>query len=90
MFRPTGFADLAGRRVGIFGYGLEGRAAAALLRGRCELVIVDDVEGLGDDVLVTDHGGLEALLTCEVVLKSPGIPRRRADVLELEATRRSP
>ncbi|HTT59146.1 MAG TPA: UDP-N-acetylmuramoyl-L-alanine--D-glutamate ligase [Acidimicrobiales bacterium] len=84
MFRPTGFADLAGRRVGIFGFGIEGRAAADLLRGTSELVIVDDVEGLGDDVLVTERGGLEALFTCEVVLKSPGIPRRRADVLELE------
>ncbi|MGC2486766.1 MAG: UDP-N-acetylmuramoyl-L-alanine--D-glutamate ligase [Acidimicrobiales bacterium] len=84
MFQPTGFADLAGRRVGIFGYGVEGRAAVDLLRGTCDLVIVDDVEGLGDDVLVTDHGGLEALFTCDVVLKSPGIPRRRADVLELE------
>ncbi|HEY1826302.1 MAG TPA: UDP-N-acetylmuramoyl-L-alanine--D-glutamate ligase [Acidimicrobiales bacterium] len=84
MFRPTGFADLAGRRVGIFGYGLEGRAAVARLRGTCELVIVDDVEGLGDEVLVAERGGLEALRTCEVVLKSPGIPRRRADVLELE------
>jgi UDP-N-acetylmuramoylalanine--D-glutamate ligase len=84
VFRPTGFADLAGRRVGIFGFGLEGRAAATLLRDRCELVIVDDVEGLGDEVLVTDHGGIDALRTCEVVLKSPGIPRRREDVLDLE------
>ncbi len=84
MFRPTGFADLTGRRVGIFGFGLEGRAAAALLHDRCELVIVDDVDGLGDDVLTTDRGGLDALRTCEVVLKSPGIPRRRDDVLDLE------
>jgi UDP-N-acetylmuramoylalanine--D-glutamate ligase len=84
VFRPTGFADLAGRRVGIFGFGIEGRAAAAVLRDQCELVIVDDVDGVGDDVLVTNHGGIEALLTCDVVLKSPGIPRRRDDVLDLE------
>ncbi|HWD96862.1 MAG TPA: UDP-N-acetylmuramoyl-L-alanine--D-glutamate ligase [Acidimicrobiales bacterium] len=84
MFRPTGFADLAGRRVGIFGFGVEGRAAAALLREQCELVIVDDVEGLDDEVLVTTRGGMEALRSCEVVLKSPGIPRRREDVLDLE------
>jgi UDP-N-acetylmuramoyl-L-alanine---L-glutamate ligase len=84
VFRPTGFADLAGRRVGIFGFGLEGRAAAALLRDQCELVIVDDVEGLGDEVLVTNQGGIEELRTCDVVLKSPGIPRRRDDVLDLE------
>jgi UDP-N-acetylmuramoylalanine--D-glutamate ligase len=85
VFRPTGFADLAGRRVGIFGFGLEGRAAAARLGALSDLVIVDDAPGLGDDVMVTDAGGLEALLTCDVVLKSPGIPRRRADVLALEA-----
>ena len=84
MSRPTGFADLAGRRVGIFGFGVEGRAAAARLQGTCELVIVDDVEGLGEDVLVTNRGGLDALRSCDVVLKSPGIPRRRDDVLELE------
>ncbi len=84
MFRPTGFADLAGRRVGIFGYGLEGRAAAARLEGVSDLVLVDDVEGLGDHVLTTSKGGLDALRTCDVVLKSPGIPRRRGDVLALE------
>jgi UDP-N-acetylmuramoylalanine--D-glutamate ligase len=84
VFRPTGFADLAGKRVGIFGFGVEGRAAAARLRGVAEYIVVDDADGVGDDVLVTDHGGLDALATCDVVLKSPGIPRRRADVLELE------
>jgi UDP-N-acetylmuramoylalanine--D-glutamate ligase len=84
VFQPTGFADLAGQRVGIFGYGVEGRAAAARLRGVADLVIVDDAEGVSDEVLATDRGGLDALATCVVVLKSPGIPRRRADVLELE------
>ena len=38
VFRPTGFADLAGRRVGLFGYGVEGRAAAARLSNVAELV----------------------------------------------------
>ena len=85
MFRPTGFADLAGRRVGIFGYGIEGRASAERLRGLArELVIVDDVD-LGPGVLLTGGGGHEALLTCDVVLKSPGIARRRPDVLDLES-----
>jgi UDP-N-acetylmuramoyl-L-alanine---L-glutamate ligase len=84
VFRPTGFADLVGKRVGIFGYGVEGRAVAARLRGVADLVIVDDAEGVDDEVLVTVHGGLEALSTCDVVLKSPGIPRRRDDILELE------
>ncbi len=85
MFRPTGFADLAGRRVGIFGYGIEGRAAAARLAGTCDLVLVDDAD-LGAPVLLTNEGGLAALAACDVVLKSPGIPRRREDVLALEGS----
>ncbi len=85
MFRPTGFADLAGKRVGIFGYGVEGRATQRLLvEFAGSLVVVDDAPGRGDDVLVTAEGGLEALRGCDVVLKSPGIPRRRNDVLDLE------
>jgi S-adenosylhomocysteine hydrolase len=54
VFRPTGFADLAGKRVGIFGYGVEGRAAASRLRTVAELVIVDDVEGVDEAALVTE------------------------------------
>ena len=82
MFRPTGFSDLAQKRVGIYGYGLEGRASEQLLSGTCELVIVDDDPKAG--VLVTSNGGLEELMTCDVVLKSPGVPRRSANVLQLE------
>jgi len=82
MFRPTGFSDLAQKRVGIYGYGLEGRASEQLLSGICELVIVDDDPKAG--VLVTSSGGLEELMTCDVVLKSPGVPRRGASVVQLE------
>jgi UDP-N-acetylmuramoylalanine--D-glutamate ligase len=84
VFRPTGFADLAGKRVGLYGYGVEGRAAAARLDHVADLVIVDQADGLGTEVLVASRGGLEELLTCDVVLKSPGIPRRREDVVNLE------
>ena len=85
MFRPTGFADLAGRRVGIFGVGVEGRASARRLSGlAANVVLVDDQRLVDPDVLVTSEGGLEALSTCEVVIKSPGIARRRPDVLDLE------
>lgn len=82
MFRPTGFADLAQKRVGIYGYGQEGRATEQLLSGSCELVIVDDDPKAG--VLVTSNGGLEELMKCDVVLKSPGVPRRSESVLQLE------
>jgi len=83
MFRPTGFNDLAGKRVGIFGYGIEGRAAAARLVQHAELVIVDDSADLGPEVLQTSQGGLEALAKCDVVLKSPGISPYRPEVAEL-------
>ncbi|MHB2027692.1 MAG: UDP-N-acetylmuramoyl-L-alanine--D-glutamate ligase [Acidimicrobiales bacterium] len=83
MSRPTGFAELARQRVGIFGFGVEGRAAATRLRGLSELVIVDD-KPVDPEVITTSDGGHEALLSCDVVLKSPGIPRRRDDILDLE------
>ena len=86
MFRPTGFASLAARRVGIFGYGVEGRATLARVYDiAASVVIVDDATDVAPGVLVNGDGGHEALLTCDVVFKSPGIPRHRADVLDLEA-----
>lgn len=84
MFRPTGFADLAGKRVGIFGYGLEGRTAHARIASLASEIVVVDDEPVAPEVLLTSEGGLDALLQCDVVLKSPGIPRRRPDVLNLD------
>ncbi|MHB1089098.1 MAG: Mur ligase family protein, partial [Acidimicrobiales bacterium] len=84
MFRPTGFADLADKRVGIFGYGVEGRASERRVRALARSLVLVDDEPPGPGVLATSPEGHEQLLTCDVVLKSPGIPRRRADVLELE------
>ena len=84
MSRPTGFADLAGRRVGIFGYGVEGRASARRLEGVAASVVLVDDAPREEDVRATATGGLDALFTCDVVLKSPGVPRRRDDVRALE------
>ncbi len=84
MFRPAGFADLAGRRVGIFGYGVEGRATRRRLAALTTDVVIVDDSPHDEDVLKTAEGGFEALASCEVVVKSPGIPRRRADVINLE------
>lgn len=85
MFRPRGFADLTNRRVGVYGLGVEGRATVARLATvTTDVVLVDDAPS-DPTVLATDHGGLDALLTCDVVLKSPGIPRRSAAVTALEA-----
>lgn len=76
MPHPT-FADLADRTVGIWGYGMEGRAAARRLRadGGDPVLVDDRPPSDAPDVLATDDGGLDALLACEVVLKSPGISR---------------
>jgi UDP-N-acetylmuramoylalanine--D-glutamate ligase len=72
--------------VGIFGYGVEGRATLARVYDiAASVVIVDDATDVAPGVLVNGDGGHEALLTCDVVFKSPGIPRHRADVLDLEA-----
>jgi UDP-N-acetylmuramoyl-L-alanine---L-glutamate ligase len=85
VFPITGFPSLAGHRVGLWGLGVEGAAAERALRAvGIDPVLVDD-HPQSADVLATDEGGEEALARCEVVLKSPGIPRRRADVLALEA-----
>ncbi len=84
MFRPTGFADLTNKRVGIFGYGVEGRATQRRLAGVTnDLVIVDDAPEVAG-ALVTSGEGHDALLSCDVVLKSPGIARRRDDLRRLE------
>jgi UDP-N-acetylmuramoylalanine--D-glutamate ligase len=70
--------ELAGRRVGIWGMGREGRAALRLLAGEpgTELVLFDDdpPADLGRPVL-TGADGVAALRTADVVLKSPGISR---------------
>jgi len=84
VLRPTGFADLAGRRVGIFGYGVEGRATRRRLDGVTDKVVLVDDDNVDPEVILTSDGGLEALRECDVVLKSPGIARRRDDVLDLE------
>ncbi len=81
------FSDLRGRRVGIFGLGIEGRAARNRLASLdCEVVVVDDEpEGTGETgVLANDQAGRSALADCDAVVKAPGISRYREDVVELE------
>lgn len=83
MFQPRGFDDLAGRRVGVYGIGIEGRATLArLATATNDVVAVDDVLG-PPDALTTNQGGLDALLTCDVVIKSPGISPLLASVQSL-------
>jgi UDP-N-acetylmuramoyl-L-alanine---L-glutamate ligase len=81
--RPNlSWSDLRGRRVGLYGLGREGLANLRKCRAMgVEPVLVDDAPRTDDPadgsaagpVLATGHGGLEALLRCEVVVKTPGI-----------------
>jgi len=79
--RPKlGWGDLRGARVGVWGFGREGKANLRKLRSLgVEPVLVDDNPAAGEAgderVLATADGGLDALLRCEVVVKSPGISR---------------
>jgi UDP-N-acetylmuramoylalanine--D-glutamate ligase len=87
MRHAISFSDLAGRRVGVFGLGVEGRAARdRLVELGSEVVVVDDdPDATGDaSVLATSEGGLAALASCDAVVKAPGIPRSRGEVAELE------
>jgi UDP-N-acetylmuramoylalanine--D-glutamate ligase len=87
---PTiSWSDLAGRAVGVWGLGVEGRASVRRLAALgVDPVLVDDRPpegGLdGRPVLATARGGLAALARCEVVVKAPGISRHRPEVAALE------
>jgi UDP-N-acetylmuramoylalanine--D-glutamate ligase len=87
--RPTiCWSDLPGRRVGLWGLGVEGRASLRKLAALgVEPVLVDDAPppgGLdGRPVLPTAAGGVDALAACEVVVKTPGISRHRPEMARL-------
>lgn len=76
-------AALAARRVGLWGWGREGRSAWCVLRAHlpdlpltlfCNVQEAEDAATLGDPHLVcVTTVDAEALSRCEVVIKSPGI-----------------
>jgi UDP-N-acetylmuramoylalanine--D-glutamate ligase len=87
-------ADLAGRRVALWGFGREGRATLAALRHLAAppnaIVIVTDrppEEGVTPDGTEWVHGGsgLERLLASDVVVRTPGISRYREDAERVAA-----
>jgi UDP-N-acetylmuramoyl-L-alanine---L-glutamate ligase len=78
------WSDLPGARVGVWGLGREGHANLRKLRALgVEPVLVDDHPS-EPGVLATGDGGLAALKSCDVVVKTPGLSRYRPEVAQLE------
>ncbi len=83
------WSDLADTSVGVWGLGVEGAASLRKLRslGVAPILVDDTPAGPSQDgleVLATDGEGLDALLRCDVVVKSPGISRYRPEVARLQ------
>jgi UDP-N-acetylmuramoyl-L-alanine---L-glutamate ligase len=85
--RSLRLAELAGRRVGVWGHGREGRAAvrAALAAGASGVLVADsrpvDPAALADGVTAT--ADVADLAGCDVVVRSPGISPYREDARSL-------
>ena len=83
--RPAiGWSDLRGARVGLWGLRTEGAANLRRLRTMGVVpVVVDDHPAapvFGGLRVLSGDAGLDALASCEVVVKSPGISRHGAPV----------
>ena len=77
MRPPLSWTDLRGRAVGVWGLGMEGQANVTKLRG----LDVEPVVVANENELAA--GGFESLMNCEIVVKSPGISRYRAEARAL-------
>jgi UDP-N-acetylmuramoylalanine--D-glutamate ligase len=91
---PLRLADLAGRRVVVWGLGREGGAAAraAVRAGASDVIAVADAAPPAELANWSEAGlgsvpvrGLQELGAAEVVLLSPGVSRYRPEVVELLA-----
>lgn len=84
-------SDLAERRVGLLGFGREGRASLAALRRsghRSRIVILEDATSqvpsdvAADVPVLSGDGALAALGDLDIILASPGVPPRHAVLAE--------
>ena len=91
---PPDIAHLDGRRVALWGWGREGRAAWRAIRSRlpalpltlfCSLAEADDARALGDQALSFEHDTAR-LPAFDVVVKSPGISPYRDDAAAARAS----
>ncbi len=91
---PLSISELAGKRIALWGWGREGRAAYAALRsreaqlGRCELTVfcsleeTDSIQALNDTQLrIETKTTAERLSTFDIVIKSPGISPYKPEAL---------
>ena len=84
MQQVTSWADLEGKKVGLWGYGVEGKATQELIGDSvAELIIVDDGLAQESDKILTFAEAKDKLESCDVVIKSPGISRYDEQFLEL-------
>lgn len=88
MATTLSWADLPGRRVAVWGIGVEGKASLARLRAmnHGDVVLVDAKPSNladGTEVLGVDDGGAAALRASDIVIKTPGISRYDDLVAEL-------
>jgi UDP-N-acetylmuramoyl-L-alanine---L-glutamate ligase len=86
------FSALRGKRIGIWGVGREARALAAqlerLLDQGIAVAVSDAPDSRGPGLAPTYTSGTEllgALLTCDVVVRSPGVSIYRSEVEALRA-----
>lgn len=84
MQQVISWTDLEGKKVGIWGYGVEGKATEQLIEGSVsELVIVDDGLASESDKILSFEKGAKRLSECDVVIKSPGISRYDEQFMQL-------
>jgi UDP-N-acetylmuramoyl-L-alanine---L-glutamate ligase len=85
-------SNLEGKRVALWGWGREGRAAYRALRRRlptlpmtlfCSDAEIDEARGSNDALLTIEtHAGAERLSAFDVVVKSPGISPYKPEAVE--------
>jgi UDP-N-acetylmuramoylalanine--D-glutamate ligase len=85
--RPTiSWADLSGRRIGVWGMGVEAGATLRMLTTLdIEPVLFDDADGEFAGRRVFPAGDLSGLRSCDIVVKAPGISPYRTDVQAVKA-----